>query len=496
MILDGRRDHLLGTAMGLRPLRLKRNYDSSRILQSRHPIFPIWSHARCRPIKSIGLLIQKDFCETDYSNSGSDHLTYVCIHVSKLKGLNLTKKNLIISINNPYVFREYIEKFVLEVKSSYNIWIVLQDWSVPQWLRDYLQHSVLIGDISGYQLVNLEPIFWKRRVSAYKLLDKISGQRFDCHLSDDFGFGITKWISTHLTKDNAKRYCFYPAGNNLARNMTQSHSVKRKSLIQAIENYGIMRTILFVLHVYLLGMKRGVRNITFGPLNDFPLKTNHWSLLATSGFDEIFLVTPEEVELFGRISEGPTATRVRVPGYKSANFAYSSLIHRENKLLIILPGYGIAGIPKIASRLYRQYLEIICRELDADVLCFRLHPGTSRIVMKDIVKIANELHKTYMLTTNDLPLINILEQFIGVAGPSSSALRFCRQFATNGHVVLIDDERLHSTAISGMKHSASIFGSDQLDVLNQNSDVIIPPTAEHAGPPIIRKLSEIVRHGA
>jgi len=404
----------------------------------------------------------------------------------------LTKKNLIISIANPYVFREYVEKFVLELKSSYDIWIVLRDWYVPQWLREYLQHSVLIGDISGYQLVNLEPIFWKRRVSAYKLLDQIFGQRFDCHLSDDFGFGMTQWISIHLVKDGAKRYCFNPAGNYLAKDMMYSDPVKRRSLKQAIKNYGVRRTILFILHIYVVGMMQVVRNIAFRPLIAFPPRTNHWSLLPTSGFDKLFLITLEEVELFGKISEGPTATCVRVPGYKSVNFAHSSLNYRENKLLVILPSYGIAGIPKVAMNLYCQYLEIVCSELNADVLCFRFHVGTSRIVMRDVVQIADKLNKPYMLTTNDLPLINILEQFIGVAGPSSSALRFCRQFATNGHIVFLDDERLHTSIISGTKNSDIIFGEDRLDRLDANSNVIIPPIADYARPPIIQNLSEFI----
>ena len=408
----------------------------------------------------------------------------------------MAKKTLIISISNPYVFREYVEKFILDAKFSHDIWIVLRDWLVPQWLREYLRNSVLNGDISGFQVVNLEPIFWKRRLNAYKIFGKISGQRFDCHLSDDFGSGMTKWISVHLVKDDGKRYCFYPAGNYLAKVITHSQTIKRRSLLEAREHYGARRTVLFVLYICMVGLKRMVRKIMFKPLNDFPPRINHWSLLPTSGFDNMLLVAPEEVELFEGISEGPTAISVRVPGHMSVNFAGSSLIHRENKLLIILPEYGIAGIPKIATILYCKYLEVICRELNADTLCFRLHPGTSRIVMKDIVKIANELQKPYILTSNDLPLINILEQFIGVAGPASSALRFCRQFATNGHVVLIDDERLHISFISGMEHSAIFFGSDQLETLNKNGDVIIPPTAGHAESQIIRNLSEFVQHGA
>ena len=396
----------------------------------------------------------------------------------------MDKKKLVITIRNPYIFREYCEFLLNELDSNFSILILVNDWKVPDSLRTLLDEFSFHGNIQ-HRYVPISRSRLGRMKNPFKVLRLNEHDRYDLQLADFFNFSWSKWATTNLLKPGAKKLSFYGAATMLAGLNTSKEKqillhrdfkAKIRHITFLIKTRGITSagviTSIAVLDVSRSMINRFFRKPVFDVL-DPTCSSFHWTEHSFDGYDEALFTQPEEVQLFTSINHGIKANTVLMPGFQTVEFCPTSIFTQNNRLLLLMSFDDSVDLGKLNSARYAKYISDFCQEMQIGHISVRTHIGIGSLNKRELKRILDLTDFSYNFISSDLPLHNFISQHVGAIGSPSSSLGFLRDIGKGGYVYCIDDETFASHP--RVERLADVlFRKDRIGVLSKYVTLIKP----------------------
>jgi hypothetical protein len=391
---------------------------------------------------------------------------------------------LVITIRNPYIFREYCECLLNELHPNFSILILVNDWKVPDSLRTLLAEFSSHGNIQ-HRYVPIRRSRLGRMKNPFKVLRLNENDRYDLQLADFYNFSWSKWATANLLKPGAKKLSFYGAATMLAGlnsskeeqfGVPRNFKGKLRHITFLIKTRGITSAGV-ITSITVLDVSRSIINSFFRKpvfdVLDLTCSSFHWTEHSFDGYDEALFTQPEEVQLFTSINHGIKANTVLMPGFQTVEFSRTSINAQNNQLLLLMSFDDSVNLGELNRARYAKYISAFCQEMQIGHISVRTHIGIGSLSKRDLRRVLDLTEISYNFISSDLPLHNFISQHVGAIGSPSSSLGFLRDIGKGGYVFCIDDETFASHP--RVERLADVlFRKDRIGVLSRDGTLIKP----------------------
>lgn len=387
----------------------------------------------------------------------------------------MVRKRLVITIQNPYVFREYCKSLLAELEPNFEVLVLINNWKVPNSLRTVLKEFSSRGNVHHRFVPASIP-----RIGHTKnpfLISQINeNERFDIQLADFYAFPWSRWVTANLLKPGAKKISFYGATTMLAGlhfPTSEGHVAQRglkakiKHLMFLIETRGLV-SVGFIVMFYVIGISQSLFNKILQKrvfnILDPEDSLYSWTELSFDGYDEALFTQPEEVKLFKSINNSISSSQVLMPGFQTVQFCSPSNFARNNRLLLLMSFDDSVNLSKLNRSHYARYISDFCREMNIGNISVRTHIGIGSLNRRVSIRILELIGLPYSFVSSDPPLCDFISLHVGAIGSPSSSIGFLRDIGKGGYVYCIDDEEFASHPRVGRLVEV-IFRKGQIGVL-------------------------------
>ena len=396
----------------------------------------------------------------------------------------MDKKRLVITIRNPYIFREYCESLLNDLEHDFAILILVNNWKVPDSLRILLDKFSSRGNIQ-HRFVPISRSRLGRMRNPFKVLQIDENQSYDLQLADFFSFSWSKWASANLLIPGAKKISFYGAatmlaGLNASKEETffayQSLNEKIRHFLFLVRTRGVTSAGVIMTKSILTVSQSKINGIFRKPVFEFldlTCSSYHWTEHSFDGYDEALFTQPEEALLFKSINHGINANVVLMPGFQSVEFCPTSNDAQNNRLLLLMSFDDLVDLGEYNSIRYAKYISTFCQEMKIGQISVRTHIGIGSLNKKQLIRILNKTGIPFSFISSDLPLRDFISQHVGAIGSPSSSLGFLRDIGKGGYVYCIDDETFASHPRVA-RLADVLFRKDRIGLVTKDGELIRP----------------------